>query len=136
MENTIHFSLINAEYETALSELTSLINTQETRTYIIDFQSEYGNSKIIRDFVGKIFDAFEIIHPWRGRFVLITDELINNSIEHGSEDDDTNRCIISAGNNTENGDFHISIEIHDTGKKQKNQPIDMPEIKENRLSNN
>ena len=37
----------------------------------------FGKSKII-------FDNFHVENPWKGRFVLITDELINNAIEHGS----------------------------------------------------
>ena len=65
-------------------------------SYHIDFDADHSRSKIIRDFVGAIFDLHSIHHPWRGRFILITDELINNAIEHGSLPGDIDSCIIEA----------------------------------------
>ena len=125
----IAFSLANTPYEKALAELQNLIVTSRNETYIIDFSSDYANSKIIRDFVGALFDAFEINHPWRGRFILITDELINNSIEHGSNAGDTNRCIITAGKRDEENHFYISLEVHDNGKNGKTTAENMEKAK-------
>lgn len=96
MENNFEISLENQEYEKAVEQLSKEIDTTVNKTYTINFKSDFTNSKIIRDFVGRIFDSFNIVHPWRGRFILITDELINNAIEHGSAPNDTNTCIITA----------------------------------------
>lgn len=128
-------SLLNQEYSTAMTELEAMITTSENAVYTINFQSRYENSKIIRDFVGKLFDAFSIHHPWRGRFILITDELINNAIEHGSSNEhDMNQCIIAAGNQYEGGHFHISLEVHDSGNGagEKIGHEQMNEIKDDR----
>lgn len=48
------------------------------------FPVNYQYSKIIRDFVALIFDRYGLIPPWKSRFILIIDELINNSIAYGS----------------------------------------------------
>lgn len=129
------FTLTNNIYEAAFSELKALVSTDKITTYVINFKSEFSNSKIIRDFVGEIFDAFEIIHPWRGRFILITDELINNAIEHGSKEDDMNLCIITAGKDELNEKFHIILEVHDTGKGKKIQIEKFDEIKKENAEN-
>ena len=127
------FSLLeNTTYEEAIAELSQKIDTSKNETYIINFHSDFQNSKIIRDFVGMIFDAFHIYHPWRGRFILITDELINNAIEHGSRGGDINQCIICAGNQYEHNNFHIAIEIHDTGNGTKINLDDFDKIRKNR----
>lgn len=101
----------------------------------IEFWADHSQSKIIRDFVGMIFDAHNIHVPWRGRFILITDELINNAIEHGSIEDDLDSCIIEAGKNPD-GTFHISLEVHDTGNgKDAEKAKDMLKVKEERTGN-
>lgn len=67
----------------------------------IEFGADHSQSKIIRDFVGKIFESNNIFSPWRGRLILITDELINNAIEHGSQVGDIDVCMIRASRNKE-----------------------------------
>ena len=72
------------DYPEAMNQIQELyqkeINTKIE--YSIDFRADHTQSKIIRDFVGLIFDSYSINYPWRGRFILIADELINNAIEH------------------------------------------------------
>jgi anti-sigma regulatory factor (Ser/Thr protein kinase) len=60
----------------------------------IIFVTDFYESKIIRDLVGYFLEKNTIFSPWKARFILITDELINNSIEHGSRPWDINHCII------------------------------------------
>lgn len=108
-------TLVKKDYEEALAELKSHIDVQHVKTYIIHFEADHSNSKIIRDFMGEIFNAHSIHRPWRGRFILIADELINNAIEHGSAPGDIDKCIINAGIQ-EDGKFIISLEVHDTGR--------------------
>ncbi len=102
----------------------------------IDFSADHSQSKIIRDFVGKIFESHNIFSPWRGRIILITDELINNAIEHGSQAGDIDTCIIHAHKNKE-WVFHIIIEVHDTGKgKDAESAKNIAAIKQDRTSHN
>lgn len=114
---SMEFNLIDREYQEAIDILTHAIKKDGIEEYIINFKADYSNSKIIRDFVGTIFDTFDIHHPWRGRFILIADELVNNAIEHGSLPEDIDQCIIVAGRKEDDEKrFFISFEVHDTGK--------------------
>ena len=99
------FFLVEQPYESAFSDLVNAIDTENDTIYTIHYRSDFA-----------IFDAFEVPVPWRGRFVLITDELVNNSIEHGSEKNDINECIIKTHRKADNSLFKISVEVHDTGK--------------------
>ncbi len=120
-------------YEAAMNQLSKGMNVNTNISCQIDFEADHSRSKIIRDFVWSIFDLHAIHHPWRGRFILITDELINNAIEHGSQEGDIDSCIIEAGTNDKN-DFFITLEVHDTwsGKDAKDA-THMEDIRTNRL---
>lgn len=134
--NMFEFFLSNGDNTEQYEAMKNAILLDSIGTYIIHFPANYQNSKIIRDFVGEIFEKFFITHPWKSRFILITDELVNNSIEHGSESEDINRCEIVAGRG-EDDNFHITLEVHDTGKKQK-QKFDSREfeaIRQDRVQN-
>ncbi len=89
------FDISHMSYENAMQILSTAI-VDNSISCQIDFNADHSRSKIIRDFVGKIFDTYNIHYPWRGRFILITDELINNAIEHGSTNGDIDSCIIEA----------------------------------------
>lgn len=117
------FSLTNQPYDEIIPKMVSEINTKSDETYVINYDAHFANSKIIRDFVGEIFNIFKIPTPWHGRFVLITDELVNNSIEHGSREGDTNRCVITTKMEWENL-FRVSVEVHDTGNGESLKSID------------
>ena len=70
---------------------------------------------------------------WRGRFVLITDELVNNAIEHGSAAGDLDSCIIRASED-ESKDFSITLEVHDTGRgKDSKDASHMEDIRDQKL---
>lgn len=120
-------------YEEAIRKLSTITPDLNNIKCQIEFDAEHSRSKIIRDFVGSIFDLHAINHPWRGRFILITDELINNAIEHGSIDGDIDSCIIEAGLDI-NNEFYISLEVHDTGNgKDAKDAKHMEDIRNNRL---
>lgn len=111
----LDLNIAHLEYDSAMQALTQSIPDINNIAINIDFGADHTQSKIIRDFVGHIFDMHGIIAPWRGRFILITDELINNAIEHGSISWDLDTCIIEATRDTD-GLFSINLEVHDTGK--------------------
>jgi anti-sigma regulatory factor (Ser/Thr protein kinase) len=116
-----------------MERLAAMITNPDHIYCEISFDADHSRSKIIRDFVGNLFDIHHIEQPWKGRFVLITDELINNAIEHGSQPTDIDSCIIEA-HNTKEG-FTISLEVHDTGRgKDAKDATHMETIRDNRLS--
>lgn len=121
------------DYETGIKLLTSHMQWRNPLHIHIDFWADHQESKIIRDFIGQIFDNFWISNPWKGRFILITDELINNAIEHGSQPGDLDSCVIEASEDT-SGDFSIVIEVHDTGKwKDSKDATHMDKVRDERL---
>jgi len=78
------------------------------------FKADYNQSRLIRNLVLFLFEKNNINVPWKNRFSLIADELINNSIEYWSLPLDKNTFIIkfSASNKL----LTIDLEVHDTGK--------------------
>ncbi len=109
-----HISLAHMSYDEAMESFRRIIRNDSWVQCIIDFPADFSMSKIIRDMIGELFDHYSISKKWRWRFILIIDELINNSIEHGSKKWDENTCKIEAWNNKE-GHFFIRFEVHDTG---------------------
>lgn len=130
----IHINISHLDYPKAIEKLQNILkeNTSTIFECHLDFSADHTKSKIIRDFIGNVFDFYDIHHPWRWRFILITDELINNAIEHGSATGDTDSCIIHAGRNGD--EFFIELEVHDTGNgKDAKDAKHMNKIKEERL---
>lgn len=80
----------------------------------IIFKADYNQSKIIRDLILFLFQKNNIEVPWKNRFVLISDELVNNSIEYGSLPLDKNRFFIYF--QTIEGVLTINMEVYDTGR--------------------
>lgn len=74
--------ITHLNYNEVMSRFKDTLEKEEYLSWRIDFIADYTQSKIIRDVVGSIFDFFELVTPWKGRFILVTDELINNAIEH------------------------------------------------------
>jgi anti-sigma regulatory factor (Ser/Thr protein kinase) len=122
------------EYSVAMEQLTATITDPDHISCEISFDADHSRSKVIRDFVGNLFDMHHIEQPWKGRFVLITDELINNAIEHGSQPGDVDSCTIEAHIDMDRG-FTISLEVHDTGRgKDAKDATHMETIRDDRLS--
>lgn len=129
----IIIDISHLNYEQAMSKLALTLSDPDNISCQIDFDADHSNSKIIRDFIGQIFDLNRVGHPWKGRFILITDELINNAIEHGSSIGDIDSCIIEAGLDA-NGEFAITLEVHDTGTgKDAKDATHMESIRDDRL---
>ncbi len=118
----------------AIAELQTLVWGPDGVHCQIDFGTDHSQSKTIRDFIGYIFDTYHVDPIWRGRFVLITDELVNNAIEHGSAAGDLDSCIIDASEDTL-GEFSITIEVHDTGRgKDSKDAAHMDRVKDAKLA--
>ncbi len=80
----------------------------------LTFKADYSQSKIIRDFVLFLFNKNNIELPWKNRFALISDELVNNSIEYGSLPLDKNTFTIYFSTIDKVQD--INVEVRDTGR--------------------
>lgn len=78
------------------------------------FKADYNQSRLIRNLVLFLFEQNNINVPWKNRFSLIADELINNSIEYWSLPLDKNTFVIKFV--TINKILTIDLEVHDTGK--------------------
>lgn len=124
--------ITHLSYEEALEEFKQTLKNEENLSWRIDFIADHAQSRVIRDIVGNIFDYFQLVTPWKGRFTLVTDELVNNAIEHGSQSGDKNYCTINI--HQDSVLFNISIEIHDPGHGDgvKN-PEALNEIREEKL---
>lgn len=79
----------------------------------ITFLSDYKQSKIIRDAVLYLFEKNDINVPWKNRFALISDELVNNSIEYGSLPLDKNHIHIKFASN-DGKKLSVLLEVSDT----------------------
>jgi len=80
----------------------------------IVFLSDYTQSKMIRDGILYLFERNHINLPWKNRFALISDELVNNSIEYGSMPLDKNQIYIKFA--PYNGKLKVMVEVSDTGR--------------------
>lgn len=81
---------------------------------VITFLSDYTQSKMIRDGMLYLFERNNINLPWKNRFALISDELVNNSIEYGSMPLDKNEVFVQFA--PKEGKLAICLEVSDTGR--------------------
>lgn len=96
------------------------------------FKADYNQSKMIRDLILHLFEKNHIDIPWKSRFALVSDELVNNSIEYGSLPLDKNEFhIIFRSDKTS---LTVNIEVTDTGRgpeaKTSGQMSDLRAFKE------
>jgi len=87
------------------------ISLKEDIEITIDFISDFKSAKILRDFISFFSDKIVIDNIWKSRLILITDELINNSIEYWSESWDLNCFKLNA---SFLGWINLNIEVIDS----------------------
>lgn len=80
----LQIDISNLDYEDLLDFANKNITDFGNFNLAITFKTDYGQSKIIRDLILSFLEKNNINVPWKNRFVLVSDELINNSIEYGS----------------------------------------------------
>lgn len=96
------------------------------------FQSDFTNTKYLRDYLFLILDIVGLDSVWKNRFVLIIDELNNNAIEYGSDTQSQNiftiRCVKT------DTDVNINIEVEDAGNgKSARKSIEMESLRIERI---
>jgi len=75
------------------------------------FKSNFINSKKIREIVFIISEIIWIPSLWQKRFIIIIDELVNNSIEYWSSADSFNKLVFYS--KKEKDIINIQLEIKD-----------------------
>jgi len=103
--------------ESTQTHLEELISDFANFDLLISFPAYFEQSKIIRDNINFLFEKNGIRIPWKSRFSLITDEMVNNSIEHGSLEGDENHIHIRFA--TKRGKLSVKLEVKDTGRRGK-----------------
>ncbi len=114
MGKALEIDISQIEYQDLLDFADRSIADPSNFELAIRFQSDYGQSKMIRDLVLHLFERNSIDVPWKNRFALISDELVNNSIEYGSLPLDKNVAHVSF--RSEGTTLYVVLEVADTGR--------------------
>ncbi len=114
MDPQLQVDISQLEYQDLLDFANAKIADPGSFDLSISFQADYGQSKMIRDLILSLFERNSIDVPWKNRFALISDELVNNSIEYGSMPLDKNGFFISF--RSEGDILHVTLEVRDTGR--------------------
>lgn len=80
----LQIDISDLEYSELVNFVDSNISDFGNFDLTLIFKADYSQSKIIRDLILLLFQRNDIEVPWKNRFALISDELVNNSIEYGS----------------------------------------------------
>lgn len=99
------------------------------------FKADFKNSKKIRDMLIYILDYFKTPWIWKNRFVIIIDELVNNSVEHWSLVWDINAVDFLIKKDAEEN-LKICIEVKDSGRKHNITAEDMYKLQEEKSNIN
>ena len=110
----VQIEISNLEYSDLLEAVSDKISDFGNFELSLLFKADYNQSKMIRDLILYLFEKNNINVPWKNRFALVSDELVNNSIEYGSLPLDKNKFLMQF--KTENGMLSINIEVYDTGR--------------------
>ena len=108
----LNIDISNIDYENLKEFIDENISDFKNFELSIQFKSDYSQSRIIRSTILYIFDKNNINVPWRWRFSLISDELVNNSIEYWSMALEDNLFLMKFS--SEGNVLNINIEVHDT----------------------
>ena len=128
---TLHFP--DHTYETVTSYLDTNIDDIDHIDIDGTFLAEYNQSKIIRDTISYLLQKHSVTPPWDRRFALITDELVNNSIEHGSMLGDTNSFTLRITRKGDAVTIEIAISDHGHGHVHKTAE-EMETIRKERMA--
>lgn len=114
MDPQLQVDISQFEYQDLLEFVSRNVTNPGSFDLCLTFQADYGQSKMIRDIILFLFERNSIEVPWKNRFALISDELVNNSIEYGSMPLDKNGFFISF--RTEGNHLNVTLEVRDTGR--------------------
>lgn len=110
----LNFDISNIEYQDLIDFVDENIKDFNNFEISITFKADYNQSKMIRLLVSYFFEKINLNNPWKWRFSLLSDELMNNSIEYGSAPLDKN--IFTLRFLVKDKNLYINIEVADTGR--------------------
>lgn len=90
-----NYCITELKDSTQRSQFLREFATVKSWNLCIQYNSNYENTKILREIIDEFCNLFGVPLKWKTRLVLIFDELNNNAIEHWSIESDMNRCFIS-----------------------------------------
>lgn len=96
---------------------------------IVKYQSFFDNTKHLRDIIQNIMEASWIEKIWVNRFILIWDELNNNSIEYWSKSWEENILNINICKSQDLIDIELSVSDNWTGDFAKTS-LEMENLRE------
>jgi len=110
----LSIDISNISFDNLLDFVTTKVVDYRNFEFVLVFKADYNQSKMIRDLTIYLFEKNNINVPWKNRFALVSDELVNNAIEYGSLPLDKNLFKIKF--NEESGKLAVNLEVYDTGK--------------------
>jgi two-component sensor histidine kinase len=110
----LHTDISNIEHSQLIQFVNANISDFRNFEIAIIFKADYNQSKMIRDLTLFLFEKNSIDVPWKNRFALVSDELVNNAIEYGSLPLDKNLFKIKFSQSNEH--LEVNLEVYDTGK--------------------
>lgn len=110
----MQIDISNFDSQDLIEKVDSSLSDFKNFELFLTFKADYSQSKIIRDLILHLFEKNLIDVPWKNRFSLISDELVNNSIEYWSLPLDKNEFLIRFSSDDKN--LNIVLEVHDTGR--------------------
>jgi anti-sigma regulatory factor (Ser/Thr protein kinase) len=100
------------ESEDVTQFLKKLIQGGIFRTTFI-YDSHFSNTPKLRALMESLFDIFDFDPKDKNRLVLVSDELNNNAVEHGSDENSQNKTKIVI--EPRGKKIYVNIEVTDSG---------------------
>jgi len=121
-----------AEKHNKLDIVDSLIDSDSSISVEFIYQSKFENTKDLRDFVDIICDKLWFSDKQKWRFILIADELNNNSIEYWSAAESSN--IMRIESHMEESERFFNLEVEDMWDwKHPKTALDMETMRAHKL---
>mgnify|MGYP006910070874 CR=1 FL=1 len=106
----IKFDLSWKDYEDIIIFFSDTIKDYGNFGISINFNADFKYSKILRDLIYHLLTKNNIDYRWKNRFALLTDEIINNAIEHGSNSKQDNIILYIHFSSEEEG-LKVNLEV-------------------------
>ena len=122
----------NVSPDTITHDYLSQFYKNDTMEISFLFKSDFNNAKYLRDDLMIILDIMWLDSIWKNRFVLIIDELNNNAIEYGSNENAIN-VFKFIGKKQEDG-VYLNIEVEDEGNgKNAKKSMEMENLRHEKV---
>lgn len=108
-----HVLLSDIPNDTDLKVYLSKFINEGKFELVFHYDSSFKSTPRMRMFMDALFDIYEIDLKNKNRLVLVSDELNNNAVEHGTGDCWENQLFVSVEKRETN--IHINIEVTDCG---------------------